>query len=78
MINPMAFLKIKPLFEQFRERHPKFVEFLSVAPQDLVEDSLLEVTITRADGYTTKTNIRISAEDLELVEQLKALTGQQE
>ena len=77
MINPMAFLKIKPLFEDFRERHPKFVEFLGFAPQQLGEDSLLEVTITRADGFTTKTSIRVSAEDLELVEQLKSLTGQE-
>lgn len=75
MLNPMAFLKIKPLFEQFRERHPKFVEFLGFAPQHLGEDSILEIIITRADGYTAKTNIRVSAEDLELVEQLKSLTG---
>lgn len=76
MINPMAFLKIKPLLGQFRDRHPRFVEFLGAAPQQLGEDSLLEITIKSADGYTTKTNIRITAEDLELVEQLKSLTGQ--
>ena len=52
------------------------VEFLGAAPQQLGEDSLLEITIKSADGYTTKTNIRITAEDLELVEQLKSLTGQ--
>lgn len=77
MINPMAFLKIKPLFEQFRERHPRFVEFLGAAPQQLGEDSILEIKIKSADGFTTKTNIRISAEDLELIEQLGSLTGQQ-
>lgn len=76
MMNPMALLKIKPLLGQFRERHPKFMEFLGFAPQHLGEGSLIEVTITQADGYTTKTNIRITAEDLELVEQLKELTGQ--
>ena len=78
MINPMAFLKIKPLFEQFRERHPKFVAFLGAAPQELGEGSLLEIKIKRADGYTTKTNIKITADDLDLIEQLKELTGQQE
>jgi hypothetical protein len=78
MMNPMAFLKIKPLFEQFRDRHPKFVAFLGAAPQELGEDSLLEIKIKRADGFTTKTNIRISAEDLELISQLGALAGQKE
>ena len=78
MINPMAFLKIKPLFEQFRERHPKFVAFLGVAPQELCEDSVMEIKIKRADGCTTKTSLRISAEDLELVDQLRQLTGQPE
>ena len=78
MINPMAILKIKPLFKQFRERHPKFVAFLGTAPQTLGEDSLVEVMIKRADGYTTKTNIRITADDLGLIEQFKELLGQQE
>jgi hypothetical protein len=78
MVNPIAFLKIKPLFEQFRERHPKFVGFLGVAPHELTEDSVMEIKIKRADGYTTKTSLRISAEDLELVEQLRELTGQSE
>ena len=78
MMNPMAFLKIKPLFEQFRERHPRFVAFLGAAPQELGEDSLLEIKIKRADGFTTKTNIRIYAEDLELISQLGALAGQKE
>ena len=76
MMNPMALLKIKPLFEQFRERHPRFVEFLGAAPQQLGEDSYMEIKIKRADGYTTKTNFRVSADDLELMEQLRSLMGQ--
>lgn len=78
MMNPIALMKLKPLFEQFRERHPKFVEFLGFAPQQLGEDSFMEIKITRADGYTTKTSIRVSAEDLDLVEQLRQLTGKGE
>ena len=73
MMNHLAFLKIKPLFEQFRDRHPKFVACLGAAPQELGEDSLLEIKIKRADGFTTKTNIRISAEDLELIKELSEI-----
>ena len=75
MINPMALLKMKPLFQQFREHHPKFVEFLGYAPQHLGEECLLEVSITQPDGEKAVTNIRISQEDLELVGQLKELLG---
>lgn len=71
-MNPMALMHIKPLFEKFRERHPKFVQFFGYAAQNLGEGSKLEISIT-SENSTAKTNIIVAPEDLELIEQLKAL-----
>lgn len=70
-MNPMNFMHLKPLIEQFHERHPKFVEFFGYAGQHIEEDSLLEISITDPSGSKIVTNIRITQEDLEFVEQLR-------
>ena len=72
-MNPMALMKIKPLLEQFQERHPKFLQFFGYAGQSLNEDSLLEISITSADGKKTVTNMRVTQEDLELLEKMKEI-----
>ncbi len=72
-MNPLALMHIKPLFEKFSERHPKFVQFFGYAAQNLGEGSKLEISITSAGGNTAKTNIIVAPEDLELIEQLKSL-----
>ena len=65
-MNPMAFLQFKPMLEQFRERHPKFVSFFSFAGQHIKEGSLLEISVTDPDGKKIVTNIRVSPEDIAL------------
>ena len=70
-MNPMGFMQLKPMIEQFQERHPKFVEFFGYAGQHIQEDSLLEISITDSDGSKIVTNIRITQEDLDFVEQLR-------
>lgn len=65
-MDPMAFLKFKPMLEQFRERHPKFVSFFGFAGQHIKEDSLLEISVTDPDGKKIVTNIRVSPEDIAL------------
>ena len=72
-MNPMAFMRIKPLFEKFRERHPKFVQFFGYAAQNLGEGSKLEISITDANGNTAKTNIIVAPEDVELISQFRSL-----
>ena len=75
MVNPMALMQLRPLFEAFRDRHPKFVQFFGYAGKDLREGSLLEISVTAPDGKKTVTNIRVTEEDLALVEQLRQLLG---
>lgn len=72
-MNPMALLQLKPLFEQFRDRHPKFVQFFGCAGQSLGENALVEISVTDPEGKKIVTNMKITAEDLELYQNLQSL-----
>lgn len=70
-MNPMALMRLKPMMEQFRERHPKFVQFFGYAGSHLTEDAVLEISVTDADGKKIVTNIRLTPEDLALYNELQ-------
>jgi len=70
-MNPMKLVQVKPMLDAFQARHPKFIQFFGYAGQNLNEDSLLEISITTAEGKKTVTNMRITAEDLELMEKMR-------
>lgn len=72
-MNPIAMMKLKPMLEQFGQRHPKFIQFFGAATPYMGEGSKLEIRITNAEGKTIATNLLASPEDLELLDQLKTL-----
>ncbi len=72
-MNPMSLMRLKPLFEQFRERHPKFLMFFSAAGQCVTEESLIEISVTSPEGKKMITNMRVKQEDLALFDELKDL-----
>ena len=49
-MNPLAFMKIKPLFERFTQDHPKLLMFLSAAAGEVSKDSIIEITVMNAEG----------------------------
>lgn len=74
-MNPMAMMKIKGLLDRFRSNHPKVPMFFSAASQNIGEGSIIEISITNADGKKLCTNMKVTADDLELFEQLKNTAG---
>lgn len=72
-MNPLGFMKIKPLFERFTQDHPKLLMFLSAAAGQVSEDSVVEITVMNADGYKMRTNIKVNANDVELFGELKKM-----
>ncbi|MCR4644919.1 MAG: hypothetical protein K5695_05860 [Oscillospiraceae bacterium] len=74
-MNPKEMMKLKPMMEEFRDRHPRFVEFFSYAGQSITEDSLIEIAITDADGKKIITNMRVAPEDLELFALMRSMLG---
>lgn len=73
-MNPMNLMKIKNLMEQFKQNHPKVPLFLQTAGQHIGEGSVIEVSVTTEEGKNFCTNMKVTAEDMKLVEQLKKLS----
>lgn len=73
--NQLAMVqKLKECMDRFRMNHPKFPLFLNaVSREALIEGSVVEITVTTPEGRNYCSNIKLTHEDLELVEYLKAL-----
>ncbi len=75
-MNPMTLLSMKSAFEKFQRNHPRFMQFLSVMMQNgLQEGTVLECKVITPEGKEIQANIKITEDDLELIEKLKDLAG---
>ena len=73
-MNPMKLLQIKGLWEEFQRNHERFMQFVKVAGQGaLSEGAGMEVTVTTAEGKTLSSNLKVTAQDMELVRQLREM-----
>lgn len=73
--NPAAIIQMMNIWNKFKQNHPKFPKFMTAVYQNgIKEGSIIEINVTTADGQSLNSNLRISAEDMELVEQLKNLS----
>jgi hypothetical protein len=67
-------MKLMSAKKQFEQVHPKVVSFCrSLASQGIEAGTVIEVTVTKPDGSTLTTNMRVQQSDLDLVEDLKSL-----
>lgn len=74
MQNPAAILQLMSLWSRFQNNHPKFPKFLSaVVKNGIKEGSIIEVKVTTAEGESYDANLKVNAEDMELIDQLKHL-----
>mgnify|MGYP003303927702 CR=1 FL=1 len=75
-MNPLTLLSMKSAIDKFQGNHPKFMQFLSVMMQTgLAVDTVLECKVTTPEGKEIQANIKITEDDLELLEKLKELTN---
>ena len=73
--NPAAIFQIMNIWNKFKQNHPKFPKFMTAVYQNgIKEGSIIEINVTTADGQSLNSNLKISAEDMELIEQLKNLS----
>ncbi|MBO5177072.1 MAG: hypothetical protein J6C07_06415 [Lachnospiraceae bacterium] len=76
MINPMSMMKMMQAKNKFTENHPKFVQFLSAAfSGGIEEDTIIEISVEKPGQNRITSNIKVKQSDLELLEELKNLTG---
>ncbi len=78
MVNPAMIFKIKGIWDEFTGNHPKFPKFLQAAAgRPLEEGTVIELSILRPDGDLLASNVKLTASDIALIEQLKGLGGMQ-
>lgn len=74
-MNPMNLLQIKPLLDSFKTNHPKFLNFISaVAGIGLKEGTIVEITVTSPEGQTYNSNIKLTQDDIELIQKLRQMS----
>ncbi len=78
MINPAMLFRLKSSWERFTATHPKFPLFLQAASKNdvLRENTILEINITTPEGRDISTNLKLTAEDLQLFSDLKEMARQ--
>lgn len=76
-MNPMFIMQIKNELEKFHQRHPKFPLFFRDTMSRLEAGNVLEISLTSNDGNKTRTNIRITEEDKEFLQNLLSSISKQ-
>lgn len=74
MQNPAALIQLMNLWSRFQKNHPKFPMFLRAVSQNAIrEGSIIEIRVTTAEGESFDSNLKVCADDMELIAQLKEL-----
>ena len=76
MVNPMEAMKMKGMLEKFRTNHPKVLKFFQNESTNIEVGTIIEMTLTTRSGETVCTNIKVTPEDMELIEQFKKMASQ--
>ena len=72
MGNMEAIIKITQGWNCFKNNHPKFPAFLNaIRNKGIKEGTIIAVSITDPDGSVMETNIKVTADDIELFNSLK-------
>lgn len=72
MLNPANLFKLKNSWSKFTQNHPRLPGFFQAASQGMIEEgSIIDVTITNAEGKKISTNVKLSQSDLELFKNLE-------
>ena len=73
--NPTVILQLMNLWNRFKTNHPKFPKFLMAVYQNaLREGSIIEINVTTAGGQSLSSNLKLNAEDMDLIDQLRNLS----
>ena len=73
--NQLAALqKAKEMVDRFRKNHPKFPAFLDAVGRNAIKDGyLIEIAVTTPDGTKYETNLKLNAEDMELLNMITSM-----
>lgn len=75
MMNPATLMKIMSAKKQFESNHPKFLAFIKAAfGTGIVEDTIIEISVTKPGCETITSNIKVKQSDLDLLQELQQLS----
>ena len=74
-MNPLEMMSFGSKLERCGQQHPKVVAFLKENHQEFRQGSVLEIRITTPEGKNVVTNMRMTAEDEEIVDAIKRMKG---
>jgi len=66
-------MQLKTKFSTFGKQHPRVVSFFQANGHEMKEGNILEFKIRTAEGKEHMTNMRLTAEDVEILRALKDL-----
>lgn len=74
-MNPAKIFQLKASWDRFAASHPKFSLFLRAVSDGNVmqEGTIAEITITTADGRKYETNLKLTANDLQLFDDVRQI-----
>ena len=74
-LNPMQLIGLKNDFDKFKNNHPKFLQFVSAMAQaGLQEGTILECKVLTPEGREMQANIKITQDDLDLLQKIKDMS----
>jgi len=76
MMNPAALMKMAALGKRFEGNHPKFASFFrTIMAQGMEEGAVIEVKVIRPDGTSVVGNMKVTRDDIDLVNEIKNLNA---
>lgn len=73
-MNPASVIKLMGMKNEFENRHPRAVSFVeNELLGEIPEGTVLEISLTRPNQKTVTANMRVTREDLEMLQELKQL-----
>lgn len=77
-MNPAAIMKMMQAKATFDRNHPKFGAFLKAVFQGGVEEgTVIEISVTKPGGQNMTTNFKVMQSDLDLLQELKNMSMNQ-
>ena len=74
-MNPTKIFQLKASWDRFAAAHPKFPLFLRAVSDNnaIQEGTIAEITITTADGRKYATNVKLTANDMQLFDDVRQM-----
>lgn len=74
MFNPTKMLRLKNAWLSFTSCHPKFPKFLQAVSQSAIQEgTVIEISVTKPDGTSLTSNVKLTASDMQLFHEISNL-----